>query len=295
MLLVTCFWAGNFLAGKYALQGFVPFALAQLRIAAAALLLGAFFLFRGRHSRFPSRPKEWLFLALLGFLGITVNQLCFVTGLARTSVLHAGLIGGFGPVIIYGLAVISGDEALTIRKLSGMVVSCGGLALLVTQKNDPAAQATWLGDLLVLAGIVAFSSYTMLEKRIAGRYDNLTLNAFVFGLGGLLMLPFAARSTAAVRWSEVPVAAWWGLAFLVLCGSVIAYALYAFALGELTASKVGAFAYLQPVLVAVLAVLFVHERLTVIKIVGSVLVLVGMYLAGRPAARHAHRLAHSGA
>ncbi len=196
IFLVTCLFAGNFLAGKYALLGFVPPALAQLRVAAAALMLAGIFLAHGRHSRVPSSLKEWLFLALLASLGITINQLCFVTVLGRTSVLHAGLIGGFGPIIIFGLSVATGVEKLTLLKTTGTLIS-SGIVLFVTQKTGPGAQASLVGDAIVFAGPVAFSGYTILEKRTAGKYDNLTLNAFVFGLGTLLMLPFTVRSIAA--------------------------------------------------------------------------------------------------
>jgi drug/metabolite transporter (DMT)-like permease len=82
---------------------------------------------------------------------------------------------------------------------------------------------------------------------------------------------------------------------MAVSGSVIAYALYAFALRGLTASKVGAFAYLQPILVAFLAELFADEHITGSDVLGRVLVLVGVYLAGRPPGRHLHRLAHNGA
>jgi hypothetical protein len=67
-------------------------------------------------------------------------------------VLHAGLIGGLGPVIIYGLAIATGGDQLTMRTLSGLALSCAGLASLVAQNGGPAARVTVLGDLIVLAG-----------------------------------------------------------------------------------------------------------------------------------------------
>ena len=82
---------------------------------------------------------------------------------------------------------------------------------------------------------------------------------------------------------------------MVVGGSVIAYALYAFALRGLTASKVGAFAYLQPLLVGAFAILFANEHVTRLDVVGGMLLLVGVYLAGGPISRHFHRVAHGGA
>jgi drug/metabolite transporter (DMT)-like permease len=214
MSLVTCLLAGNVLAAKYSLSGFAPSALAELRVAGATVMLVGLFLVRGRHTRVPSALRDWLFLALLGLLGITVNQWCFAHGLMRTSVLHAGLIGGLGPVIILGLSSRREQKGLSVSKLSGMVISVGGITLLVTHKTGSGAQATLIGDSLIVVGTVAFSSYTILEKTIAAKYDDLTLNAFVFGLGALLTLPLAVRSVAAVRWTIVPARAWWGLGFM---------------------------------------------------------------------------------
>lgn len=82
---------------------------------------------------------------------------------------------------------------------------------------------------------------------------------------------------------------------MAIGGSVVAYALYAFTLRGLSASSVGAFAYLQPILVAALAVLVANERVTVLDMLGGVFGLVGVYVAARPAARHVHRLAYHGA
>ncbi len=82
--------------------------------------------------------------------------------------------------------------------------------------------------------------------------------------------------------------------FLVICGSVIAYVIYAFALNELAASKVAAFSYLQPIIVAVLAIVFSGEHIRKMEIAAGALVLLGMYVSGRTSRRYVHHLAHSG-
>jgi drug/metabolite transporter (DMT)-like permease len=85
-----------------------------------------------------------------------------------------------------------------------------------------------------------------------------------------------------------------GALFLVVCGSVIAYVIYAFALSELVASKVAAFSYLQPIIAAILAVMFSGEHISLIEVAAGALVLLGMYFSGRKSTRHFHHLAHSG-
>jgi drug/metabolite transporter (DMT)-like permease len=68
---------------------------------------------------------------------------------------------------------------------------------------------------------------------------------------------------------------------MVGLGTVVAYLIYAFALTELSASRVAAFAYLQPVVAALLGVWLLGERITLRVVAGGGLILLGVYLAER--------------
>jgi drug/metabolite transporter (DMT)-like permease len=95
------------------------------------------------------------------------------------------------------------------------------------------------------------------------------------------MILFAARSVLHIRWANVTLAAWGSLAFMVVLGTVVAYLFYAFALTELSASRVAAFAYLQPVVAALLGVWLLGERITLRVVAGGALILLGVFLAER--------------
>lgn len=286
MLVATLCWAGNPAAGKLALRGFDSVALAQVRAIAAAGILSALVIVRCKLSTQPAgrlrrlHLRQWLMLAVVGLSGITLNQLLFVAGLARTSALHSGLIGALGPVIVLAMAVARHDEPLTGWKLGGMMTALVGVVMVVSHTADPVAGGSWLGDLMVLASTVAFSAYTVLQKGISGWEDDLTLNAVVFAFGAVLMLPFGVRSALAVNWTAIPSEAWMGLLYMILCGSVLAYIIYAFALRHLLATRVAAFSYLQPVLTSLIAVWLVHERVTATEVIGGILILGGMYFTG---------------
>jgi drug/metabolite transporter (DMT)-like permease len=102
-----------------------------------------------------------------------------------------------------------------------------------------------------------------------------------FAIGSLLMIPFAARSVLHIRWAKLTFGAWGGLAFMVVLGTVVAYLIYAFALTELSASRVAAFAYLQPVVAALLGAWLLGERITLGVVAGGALILLGVFLAER--------------
>jgi drug/metabolite transporter (DMT)-like permease len=288
MLVTTFCWASNIVAGKEALTGFNSLALAQLRMSAAAILYVLLYIaWRG----FPSlrlTKRQWLTLALMALTGITLNQICYIGGLARTSVTHTGLIQAIGPVMVLLLSASVGTEALTRRKILGMTISFMGVALLLIEKPVQGSGANWLGDLILIAAGGFFAYYTILMKKVADRYDALTLNALVFVLGSILLIPFCITSVVETRWDQIPSHAWWGLAYMVIFGSFVAYLIYAFALEKLSASNVAAFAYLQPLMAAAMGVWLLGEKISITVVIGGALILAGVYLTERARREHKH-------
>jgi drug/metabolite transporter (DMT)-like permease len=222
-----------------------------------------------------------MLMALIAANGITLNQLFFIGGLAKTSVAHAGLIVTLGSVMVLVLACLMRLESLTGLKFAGMLISFSGVAILTAEKAGKANGGHWAGDLLVLAGSAVFAYYTILVKQVADRFDALTLNALTFGMGTLLMMPFSARALLHVGWTALPARAWWGLAFMVVLGTAVPYLLFAWALTDLAASRVAAFAYLQPVIATGLGIWLLSEKLAVKVVVGGALILLGVYLTER--------------
>src|SRR6185437_11917380 len=133
---------------------------------------------------------------LMALTGITFNQICYIGGLARTSVTHTGLIQAIGPVMVLLLSAAMGMESLTHRKALGMAVSFAGVAVLLLEQPAQGSGANWLGDLIVIAAGGFFSLYTILMKRVANVYDSLTLNMLVFVPGDTFSHPLLRRPGA---------------------------------------------------------------------------------------------------
>jgi drug/metabolite transporter (DMT)-like permease len=281
MLAVTFFWAANVIAIKQALLGFRPFALAQVRIACAALIFVVMFVAGRRWRGLRLTRRDGVFLFFIGLCGITLNQIGFIAGLERSSASHAGLIVALGPVIVLVLSVTIRLEALTVSKFAGMLIAFVGVAVLTTAKAAPGAHSTVVGDLIMLGGSVVFAIYTILVKEVADVFDAVTLNTFSFVIGALLLLPFAAPEVRQVHWAAVPGLSWLALGHSILLGSVVSYLVFARVLKELTAARVAAFSYIQPVIVTSLSVLMLHEHLSVRLFIGGAMILGGLYLTER--------------
>lgn len=281
MLLVIVCWASNIIAGKEALTGFDALALAQLRVLGAAIIYIVGFVASGRIRRLRLSYRQWLFLVVTALCGITLNQLTFIGGMARSSVAHTGLIVALEPVIVLVIAVALRMEELTTGKFVGMIIAFAGVGILTAEKAGQGNASHWIGDLILLASTVVFSAYIIMLKKVAHQYDALTLNAITFAMGAVMMLPFCAHAVALTHWAALRWEAWWGLAFMIVFGSVISYLVFAYVLTELTASRVAAFNYLQPVIASGLGIWILSERLTSMVLLGGALILVGVYLTER--------------
>jgi len=278
MLVATFCWAGNMVALKDAMEGFSALALALLRVAGAAIIYLALFLFGRRPFPWRITARAWPTLVLLAMAGVTFNQLFFIGGLARSSVAHAGLIVALGPIMVLVLSCLMRLEALTVNKFLGMLISFGGVAVLTTGKAGRLNGGHVVGDLILLAASAVFAYYTILVKEVVDRYDALTLNTLAYAIGLPLLLPFTTRALLEVRWQMVPLHSWWGLGFAILLGSVVPYLIFAVVMSELTAARVAAFAYIQPIIATGLGIWLLHERLTAKVVVGGILILAGVYL-----------------
>lgn len=281
MFIATFCWAANIVAVKEGLTGFSPSALTQLRVAGAALLFAVIYFFRHGRPRLRLTRREWGFMALVAMSGVTFNQLFFIGGVARSSVAHAGLIVALGPVMVLVLSCLLRLEALTVPKFLGMLISFAGVAVLTIGKGARGNGSYLKGDLILLAGSAVFAYYTILVKEAADRYDAVTLNGIAYVIGLIVLLPFAGQSLFDVRWGSVPSAAWWGVSYAIVFGSVVPYMIFAVAMTELTAARVAAFAYIQPVIATGLGIWLLHEMLTLKIILGGILIIAGVYITER--------------
>ncbi len=275
--LMTFVWSLNYIISKIALRELPPLFTAGLRTAIAGAMILPLYLWHRRHDW--SRRDIPLLMAL-GVLGVALNQVFFVVGIARTSVAHASIMIGLCPVIVLLIASVMGLEKMTAGRLAGMVVALGGVALL--QFAGRRTSGTSLtGDLLVLMASLAFAVFTANAKRVSHRFSTVTLNTFAYVAGGIVLLPVTIWQGRSVAIAEVSAAAWLSVLYMAAFSSVLSYLIYFTALQRIPASRASAFSYMQPVLATTMAIPLLGERPTASLIGGGLLVLLGVMLTER--------------
>jgi drug/metabolite transporter (DMT)-like permease len=275
-------WSLNYIVGKITLKHIDGLTLAVFRAeVVAAMLLVIYF---AQHGRKPLRARDvWTFV-YLGFFGYLVNQGCFVIGLSRTTSGHSVIIIAAAPIIILLLASALRLEKLTAAKVAGMAICFAGVVLLETDQGSPMHSPLLLGDLITLAGILGFSIYTVLGKKVAAAYDSISMNTFNAAVAAILLSPLAVRQGIRLNWKSVGWAGWAGLLYMAALSAVVGYLLFYWLLRHMEASRVVALNYFQPVVVVLLSIPLLGERPTGRLLASAALVLLGVSLAERVSA-----------
>ncbi len=281
--LIGCmalFWSLNFIVGKIALREFPSLLAATLRatIAGAVILPLYLAVARGKPRRF--EPRELRNLVLLGIVGIGANQVFFVMGLGHTSVGHASILIAFSPIMVLLFAALFGQETIGARKVVGMAIAASG-AIVLQSEAAKGRDASLLGDVLILLASLTFSLYTVLGKSVTARYDTLTMNTIAYAGSAVALAPLTIWQSAQFSFAGVTAAGWASLVYMALFPSLIAYMIFYYALTWIPASRLAAFAYLQPVLTMSMAVTLLGDPITKSLASGGALVLTGVWLVER--------------
>lgn len=288
MVLMAVLWAGAFVVGKLSVNTVPPEMVAFLRFLIAGLVLAAIMALRDR-SQLRLQRRDWLLVLGLGVTGIAAYNLLFFWGL-RYSLASDGamIIPTLNPLITLFVAPLVLGEALTRRKLAGAAISLIGQVLifwtlLQAAGTDPARLR---GDLFYVASAVCWSAYTILGRVAARRFTPLASTTWASLSGMLLLLPFGLYTAPGSTGYTGP---FWANAFyLGLGATVVGFLLWSRGIQTLGASRAAVFINLVPVFAVTMAFLFLGERPAGVQVLGMLVVLAGVSLAGT-APRHAVR------
>jgi len=288
--LVILIWAVNFIAAKIGLRSLPAATLASFRVVLAGAVMLPFYQFCSKLPAFSGAAESrgrrltlgdlWTFL-YMGFFGVVMNQVCFTVGLRYTSVSHAAVIVGMGPIYTLILAVLFQLEKATWRKATGMAIAFAGIAVLASENGISAHSPSVLGDAITMTGSIGFAMYVVLGKRLGRLYNPLTMTAFSHYAGAMIVLPVAVYRAvllgSAEQWRTIAWTGWAAMLYMAVFSSAVAYVFYFWLLRYLEASQLSAFTYLLPVVATILGIVWLGEKGSWGQVLGGVLALSGVY------------------
>jgi drug/metabolite transporter (DMT)-like permease len=294
LIAVCFFWGTTYIAIRIAVHDVPPLLFASVRFLMAALPVLAYALYKGEKR--PTR-KDLKRIFLVAFMLLTCGNGTLAWAEQWVPVAIASLIIVSTPFWMVLFARATGHQ-VSRRAMGGLLVGFGGLIVVLWPEIRGADLAS--GVLLGSAGLVgssamwAFGSVYVKNNPVsAGPWMKMGLEMLV--ASGYLLFLAVLRGEPAL-WAPTP-ASWAATVYLAVFGSIVGYGSYTYALKHLPTEQVSIYAYVNPIVAIVLGVVMLGEMVGPYLLLGTPLVILGVYLINTgkrrnqepPALRTTHR------
>lgn len=276
-LLTVMIWGTTFISTKVLLADFQPVEILFFRFVMG---LAALFLIYPRRLKGTTPRQELTFLGA-GLCGVCLYYLLENIALTYTMASNVGVIISVAPFFtaILSRLFLKQDQKLRADFFVGFLVAMAGIVLI--SFNGSALQLNPMGDLLALLAAFVWACYSILTKKISGyEYHIILTTRRVFFYGVLCMIPtlffFDFRLDLGRFANPVYLL---NILFLGLGASALCFVTWNFAVKLLGAVGTSIYIYMVPVITVITSVLILHEPMTWMTGVGTVLTLAGLLLS----------------
>ena len=278
LVFAAIFWGLNFAATKYATATIPPLAFVAMRFAVGGLLLLLVLRFLEPKSKL--RRGDLLPMAALGCLGVATAQTGFTFGVSLTSAGSTGLIFATAPVWGLLLGAVLGLESPTWKGVIGVALSIVGVALVVLD-GLMSGHASLIGDLLVLVAAFCVGAYAVFSMPLLERHTSLAVATYpvLFGIPFLLLL--SSPQLLSLEWGSLGAGPWAAVAYAGVFATAFSFSAWQRGISRIGANRVLVYQYLITFVGVTSGIVFFGETLSVNKIAGGAVILLGVYLARR--------------
>ena len=287
-LWAIIFWGLSFIATKVVLKEVHPFTLLTLRYGIGALLLLLVQCSREMGFLKTFSYRDWIHIFILAAVGVSGLGLLQAYGLLYTTAINTGWIIAINPILITLAARLFLEETITVRRISGIFLGFCGILLIISKgvfSFSLFRLTSTLGDLLVLASALAWTTFTVGGKGFLSKFAPLAAVTTIMISGFLTILPLSILKGGWNNLLHLSPLAWAGILFLGIFCSGLGYLFWYSALEKKDSSIVGMYLYLEPLVTLIGAYFLLGEEIKWITLTGGGMTLIGVYLATRRVSR----------
>ena len=276
-------WGTTFVWTKLLIiNGLSPAQIFTLRFIIAYVLLTGFSLWRGRHKWLSDNWRDELTMMALGLTGGSMYFLTENESLRFTTATNTSLIVCSCPLFaMLIIALFYKSERFSRLQALGSLLALIGMAAVVLNGHF-VLHLSPLGDTLAFSACICWALYTLLMKPVMGRYPAMFITRKVFFYGILTILPYYIfvpdmPSLDVLMRPEVAL----NLLFLGSVASMLCYLTWSWCMKGLGAVICTNWVYVNPITTIIAAWLILDEQITVYFLIGSILIIAGMYLSSK--------------
>jgi len=270
-------WGSTYLAIRVGVRQMPPLLMAGLRFAAAGLALYGWMRLRGEPA--PTR-RQWLSILPLAFTMFLVDYgILFWAEQRVPSGVAAVMLATIPLFMALSEILILRTQRFTLRLALSLAAGLGGVAVLTGSSLNLGATPIDLRSALALMfGAFSWSVASVYARKMPLPESKLLASGAQMLAGGVMLLLVSAAFGEWPRFhpAQVSFSAWMSLLYLILAGSILAFSAYAWLLHRESPTKVGTYAYVNPLVAVVVGYFFGGEALSMRTVVGTLMVLVSV-------------------
>lgn len=276
LLSTVAIWAVNFSVVKATLGHIPPLAFNTIRLIGSCAIMWGFTRF-GASTPLTRRDLGYFFI--LGVVGHTFYQFLFILGINVTSASNSALLLGLTPVMVAAIGALSRVERVSAGTWGGILISVIGVYWVLGSSET--SRNSLVGDLLVLAATLCWSTYTVLSKPLLERHSPLKVTTYTMTMGTLLFVPFGIPSLYELPWSEIPWTAWAGTIYSFAFALSIAYLFWYYAVSRVGPTGAAVYSNLIPAVALLVSWMALGETMQPSQLAGAAVIFLGIYLVRR--------------
>jgi drug/metabolite transporter (DMT)-like permease len=270
-------WGSTYLAIRVGVREVPPFLLAAMRFLVAGLVLYGWMLTRGQRS--PSR-RQWMSAFLLALLIFVFDYgLLFWAEQRVPSGIAAVMLATIPAFMALSEIILLGTQKLTVRLALALLIGIGGVAVLTIHSLDlGGAPIDRAGAVALIIAAISFAVSSALTRKLPLPPSKVMSSGAQMLAGGVLLALTAAALGEFRNFhpSTVSTGAWFSLLYLIVPGSIIGFTAYVWLIHHESPTKVGTYAYVNPVVAVLVGYFLGGETLGLRTILGTLLVLISV-------------------
>lgn len=277
LITVQVLFGINYIVSKIVVTAFPPLVWASIRIIISTAVMFAFAFLSGR--KHPTDGKKF-FLPLIVFalLGTIINQAAFLVGLSYTTATNSAILNTLIPVFTLLVVTLRGQEPLTTKRALGFFCALAGVLVLRKVENLSLSDKTVLGDALMVLNCFSYALCLSYSKKFLTEHDPIWSTTYMFAYGSIGLTLLAIPQYMTIEWPQMTPSLWAASFFAVIGATLMTYFLNFWALAHARSSHVALFIYVQPVITAVIAWVWLGDAVTVRSMLATLFIFIGMVL-----------------
>ncbi|WP_026068209.1 EamA family transporter [Pusillimonas noertemannii] len=289
LALTTLFWAGNSIAGKWAVGHASPMVLVSVRWLTLLVLLYVFKRDQIAADWAVIRPRL-AYLLMLGVLGFTVFSAALYYALVFTTAINSSILQGSMPLFVFAASFVLFSSRISLAQALGFACSFIGVIVIAVrgELGNLISLNINFGDALMFVAVLGYGIYTAaLRNKPKMHWTSLM---FILCLGATLSsLPLLAFEAAQGKFIFPDMQGWAVITYIVIFPSLIGQVFYIRAVELIGGNRAGLFINLLPVWGALLAVTLIGEEFHLYHAIALAMILSGIGFA-EYGGRKAHKM-----